>query len=483
MEIIHKKNHISSKITTKIVLQILTLLIYLKRGLFFIGKIIFKPLSKISSLLLHSIIFRIYKINKILSKRFGVFYTPMRDWAIAPFGSMAAVHTIIIAITFVGIANNINAQETRIDGTSIDLQKNIIYRLTADENFRIVEEKANTTNTKIVYSYLDEHEAKPYINRQERLASILSEDTSSLALNQNSGLAKPSLTSTQSNLQLRNKIENYTVENGDTLGGIAQKFGISLKTILWANNLSTRSYIKPGDTLKILPVNGLAHEVTRGQQLASIANLYDADIDKILEFNRLVDANDIQIGQELIIPDGTKPAPKPTYTTPSRTTTSSSSNNGPTRSTPSNINNSIIKSTDESFIAQPVDTPPPPVSTTALQWPTSWRIVTQYYSWKHTGLDIDGDYTTPIYASEAGTVIKAQGGWNGGYGTYIIIDHGDGMTTLYAHASKLFVSVGDQVTRGQSIAMVGTTGRSTGTHLHYEVRVNGSRVNPLTYTR
>ena len=117
-----------------------------------------------------------------------------------------------------------------------------------------------------------------------------------------------------------------------------------------------------------------------------------------------------------------------------------------------------------------------------LLWPTKQRIINQYYGWSHTGVDIEGDYVDPIYASEDGVVETA--GWNsGGYGLQIVVSHANGMKTRYAHASKLFVKVGDEVKRGQTMAMVGTTGRSTGTHLHYEVYVGSKRVNPLSYTK
>jgi murein DD-endopeptidase MepM/ murein hydrolase activator NlpD len=117
-----------------------------------------------------------------------------------------------------------------------------------------------------------------------------------------------------------------------------------------------------------------------------------------------------------------------------------------------------------------------------LLWPTALRVINQYYGWRHTGVDIDGDYKDPIYASEDGVVETA--GWNsGGYGLQIVINHQNGMKTRYAHASKLFVKVGQAVKRGEVIAMVGTTGRSTGTHLHYEVYVGGVRKNPLAYTK
>ncbi len=119
---------------------------------------------------------------------------------------------------------------------------------------------------------------------------------------------------------------------------------------------------------------------------------------------------------------------------------------------------------------------------TRLLWPTSGHVVTQYYGWKHTGIDIDGDYSSPLYAAADGVVETA--GWNsGGYGLQIIVDHPNGMKTRYAHSSKLFVKVGDSVKKGQVIAMMGTTGRSTGTHLHFEVYTNNKRANPLSYIR
>lgn len=125
-----------------------------------------------------------------------------------------------------------------------------------------------------------------------------------------------------------------------------------------------------------------------------------------------------------------------------------------------------------------------------LGWPcpASSRITSQYgyrilFGVRdfHTGIDIGASKGTNIVAAESGTVILASYGWNGGYGNYIIINHGNGLTTRYAHASALYVSVGQSVSRGQSIAAVGSTGNSTGPHLHFEVRQNGSHKNPLNY--
>ncbi|MBU0597043.1 M23 family metallopeptidase [Patescibacteria group bacterium] len=255
----------------------------------------------------------------------------------------------------------------------------------------------------------------------------------------------------------RTNIVYYTVEPGDIIGAIAEKYRISVVTILWANNLTTRSYIQPGDELKILPVDGLIHKVKSGDTVSKIASTYGAKIEDIVMTNRLQkDGRDIVIGEELLVPGGEKPQPVPVYTV----------------SAPSAFRS--------------VAAPPPSVNAPAgsgYLWPAGVRYISQYYGWRHTGLDIAGPIGTPIYASRSGTIIKSQCGYNGGYGCYIIIDHGDGVKTLYGHASELYVSVGDYVSQGQTIMAMGSTGRSTGPHVHFEVKVNGSYQNPLQYVR
>ncbi len=257
----------------------------------------------------------------------------------------------------------------------------------------------------------------------------------------------------------RTEIVTHTVEPGDTIGAIAEQYNISVVTILWANNLTTRSYIRPGDTLKILPTAGVLHTVVRGDTVSSLANTYDAEASTIIAFNKLQkDGADIIIGESLIIPGGEMPAPKSTYTAPTRIAT-------PLRN---------------------VAAPPPSISAPAgsgYLWPAGVRTITQYYGWRHTGLDIAGPVGTPIYAARAGTVIKSQDGWNGGYGNYIIIDHGGGISSLYGHNSQRYVELGEHVEQGETIAAMGSTGRSTGPHVHFEVRINNRHTNPLQYIR
>lgn len=253
----------------------------------------------------------------------------------------------------------------------------------------------------------------------------------------------------------RQSVIEYTVQGGDTIGSIATQYNITGSTIRWANGI-TNDLIKPGQVLKIPPVSGVLYTVQSGDTLAGIAQKYGSQAQSILDENRLISADQIQVGQELIIPGGQPPAPP----------------------APAPAPRSII----ERIFAGNV-TPPPsaPGGNARFIWPTTNHHINQYFRGSyHTGIDIEGDYSSPIYAAAAGTVVFASYD-RSGYGLRVVIDHGNGYDTLYGHASKVFVGVGDTVKQGQTIAMVGSTGRSTGTHLHFEVRRSGGFVNPLIF--
>ena len=251
----------------------------------------------------------------------------------------------------------------------------------------------------------------------------------------------------------RTETIEYSVRVGDTISSIAQYFGISVNTILWENNLTAKSYIKPGNKLRILPTSGVSHTVAKGENLASIAKKYDVEANEILAVNNLANANQIRIGEELIIPGARRVVDQAVATT----------------RRPRSLAE-IITGQGEAAV---------PVAGAKMNWPVQGRI-TQYYSWRHNGLDIANKIGTPIYAAEAGTVVEAA--WNaGGYGYYIVIDHGGGKKTRYGHLSKFACSVGDEVAKGENIGFVGSTGRSTGPHLHFEVMLYGKRYNPLSY--
>lgn len=273
-------------------------------------------------------------------------------------------------------------------------------------------------------------------------------------------LSKPTIFPGQSIGGTRSKIIIYEVQPGDSLGSIAQKFQVSIETVLWENNLGVRSYLHPGDQLRILPVNGLIHTIKKGDTLKKIAALYSANADEITKFNKLkADGTDLVIGEKIVIPNGVKK-----QTTPA-----------------------IRPSRNVGQVAVPPSSRQSP-SVSGFVWPSSVHTVTQYFTWKHSGIDIAGGhtFTNANYAAKAGTVIKSQCGWNSGYGCVVMIDHGGGIKTLYGHNYKLLVNVGDYVEAGQTIGMMGNTGNvrgPTGIHLHFEVWVNNVRTNPFQFVR
>lgn len=264
----------------------------------------------------------------------------------------------------------------------------------------------------------------------------------------------PAVGGATASLTQRRTVETYTVEGGDTVSTIAESFGLSARTLLWANGLGEGDFIKPGQVLKIPSVSGYLYTVRSGDTLTSLAQKYKGKEDEILEANGLPLAEALQVGQDIIIPGGEPPAPP----TPVRTFLAAG---------PATV----------SFNA------PPSIAGNGARfiWPTTSRRINQYFRGRwHTGLDIDGDYGTPIYASAGGRVTYASSSRNG-YGLHVVVDHGNGYTTLYAHASKIFVGAGQSVSQGQTIAVQGCTGRCTGVHVHYEIRLRGGALNPLSF--
>lgn len=241
----------------------------------------------------------------------------------------------------------------------------------------------------------------------------------------------------------------YTVEEDDTIAGIAAKFDVSSNTVLWANGLTDNDTIKVGDHITILPTSGVLHTVSGGDTISAIAQKYDVTSEDIIKYNSLGDASKLSLNQKIIVPGG--------YIEPQRAPQ--------------------ILPRDTEVATGP---PPPsaPVAGSGFAWPTSTRHISQYFKWGHTGIDIDNRSRPAVYAAEGGTVEFA--GWLGGYGNLVIINHGGGVQTYYGHNDAHYVSKGTQVTKGQAIAKMGSTGRSTGPHVHFEVRRNGRPVNPLS---
>lgn len=238
----------------------------------------------------------------------------------------------------------------------------------------------------------------------------------------------------------RTAVVRYVVKAGDNPGLIADSFGLSVFTVLWANNLKDGDYIRPGQELVILPVNGVRHKVVKNETLLSIAKKYKADVGRIIEFNKIGDEGVINIGDFLIVPDGKMPVPTRAYVASIQTYAGQ------------------LRRLDDYFI-----------------FPTTGRITQGLHP--HNAVDIANSSMPPIYAAAGGVVTIADAlGWNGGYGQYVRIRHPNGVETLYAHMAEIYVSQGQFVSQGQVIGKMGRTGRVTGIHLHWEVR---GAANPL----
>ena len=226
----------------------------------------------------------------------------------------------------------------------------------------------------------------------------------------------------------------YVVRQGDSLSQIAKMYGVSVNTIVWANSI--KGAIKEGDELVILPISGVSHTIAKGDTIRSVAAKYRADADEILAFNDMKAGDTLKVGSMLIIPDGEVQA-APLVSSKKTATLRNAS--GPTY---------------KDYYMRPI----------------SGGVRSQGLH-GFNGVDLAAPTGTPIYASAEGTVIVARSsGYNGGYGSYMVISHPNGTQTLYAHASKVSVSQGDTVVKGEIIGLVGNTGKSTGPHVHFEIR-------------
>jgi murein DD-endopeptidase MepM/ murein hydrolase activator NlpD len=236
------------------------------------------------------------------------------------------------------------------------------------------------------------------------------------------------------------QISLYVVRQNDTLTSIGKMFGVSSNTIVWANNLTSKT-LKIGQQLIILPVSGITHTVLKGETLKGITKKYGGDIDEIVQFNDLDKNAPLAIGQQIIIPDGEGSM----VSTPS----SSGSNSGASK-----LIAGYSGPDCGGYFIRPL---------------IGGRKTQSLHG--YNAVDLATPVGTPVLASASGQVIIARSsGWNGGYGNYIAISHNNGTQTVYGHLSRVNVSVGETVAQGQMIGSSGNTGKSTGPHLHFEIR-------------
>lgn len=239
------------------------------------------------------------------------------------------------------------------------------------------------------------------------------------------------------------KVSLYIVRQGDTIAQIAKTFGVTVNTILWANDLARGANLRDGQYLVILPIDGVQHIVKKGDTLKSIAKKYEGDIAEIMEFNDIAPGQALLIGGVVIVPDGKE----------SPTSTPGNTSGGRSR---------IIAAypSYDGYYTHPV---PAGHKTQGIHG--------------YNGVDYGAPIGTPVYAAAEGTVIVSRfsAGYcgrscGGGYGNYIVIEHPNGTQTLYGHLSAVYTKVGVRVDKGQWIGEVGNSGKSTGSHLHFEVR-------------
>lgn len=316
----------------------------------------------------------------------------------------------------------------------------------------------------------------------------------------------------------------YIVQSGDSLSTIARQFEVKTSTILWENNISNAKTIRPGQVLAIPPVDGVRHRVEKNQNLEKIAKAYGVEVQAIQQHNEFL--GQFSPGQEIFIPGG-KPLPpplppaapinktiKPAQMQPALpknkiiASSRASDQNIPVKSesgaksavrnTPSRGSTSTrVKANEQAPAAVlPLSgSDEKPAAGKSFIFPvkkTKSTLITQRFSKRHSAFDIGDRSQPPIVAAAGGKVIKANTGCGsrqygcggGGYGNYVIIDHGDGIHTLYGHMAYLLVKEGDTVQQGDAIGKMGNTGNSygaTGLHLHFEVRKGNLKLDPANF--
>lgn len=445
------------------------LLITIKSLIYGILITIFKPLFSLFKLLLTKPLIKLYHLI-FKFKKSSIAESP---WHVLI--KQKALHVLVFSLTVIIVTANLFNLHKEISSQDIATQANktIISHLVKSEfsalsdDGALIEESVNLRQLLAVSQekYQDLKTAlnnRPWVSEPNSDSDYLVYNNEALINNNPIGNNEATNGTSTAVAVSRQGIIYYTVASGDTISSIANKFRISINTILWSNNLTSFSLIRPGDNLTILPVSGTTYTVKSGDTVGKIALKFGVEENSIFQYNNIKSANGLVIGKTIIIPGGKKISDSVASTRTNTTSTKTSSGAA-----------AVIEKL----------TKPSKASETggSMIWPTVGHRITQYYSWRHTGLDIANKVGTPLYAADAGTV--EYSGWSNGYGNNVVINHGNGKKTRYAHASKLYVKVGEKVARGEEIAAMGSTGWSTGSHIHFEVIVSGVKYNPLNYIR
>jgi LysM repeat protein len=424
----------------------------------FFVNLVLTPALAFLRFIFYKILVKFYLFYISLIKRLGL-TDKIKNKSASFFVNQKLIHITVGVLTLLFIVFNLT-QKTQAVAPDEVAGKTFLSEIISSEfseNGQLIEEYFDEQEiiTPVQQTYLDNLTAfKPQPTAEMMAPEDTDYDIENFEQN-GDALRRTDIASTNKTLRPRDGIIDYVVQAGDTISTIAANFGVSVNTILWENDLNAYSLIRPGNKLVILPVTGVAHKVAKGDTLASIASKYGIDANMIMETNKLANAEMLSVGQKLIIPGGKK-----TYYAQS----SSSKASG-------------ISALKNLFKPQDLKS----TASNKLAWPTVGARITQYSSWRHYAVDIANKIGTPIYACDAGVVEVA--GWGTGYGNQIVIDHGGGRKSRYAHMSKFIASKGDVVKKGEAIGLMGSTGRSTGSHLHFEYIINGVKTNPLNYLK
>ena len=426
----------------KILVGILTGLIYIKRYSILFLLFILSPLKYVGHWLLDHVILRIYRLYLFIKRT--VLEAPIEQAKklYHYFFPKFILHFAVIILSLTVVSDGIYAQVNPSENFG---QKNLLNAV-ANEDDGLVD-TSNFIDQVGPYqparSYLEQRNYLTAQPKEERLIGAVP-----LAAPKTEGYLALQDTEFYTIPETRNTVVEYVVQPGDTVSDMAEQFGISVNTILWANSLSVLSTLRPGQKLQILPVSGVLHKIVKNDTIDKIATKYKSEKDKILALNPELAGGALSVGQTIVVPDGILPlAPRPA--TPARA---------------------------------PIIAPANVVPGVEMLWPVPVHRITQYFKWNHAAIDIGLPTGSSVWASDDG-IIEYSGWSRGGWGNTIVVNHGDGRKTRYSHLSKVLVAVGDTVTKGQNIALSGNTGRSTGPHLDYRIYINGRTVNPLYYIK
>lgn len=418
--------------------------IFLIKLTFKFFKKIISPILKLNAKFLLNIFSGFYRIflNYKLKKKAVVLDDKKDFFSFVSFifSNRASIHFLILMIIFIVIFNNVYIRD--VTGIEIPKRSKYIFK----PQIKLIEEDLEEVEVVISDS---EFKPRRDVIRAYPIISSKLDYQGFVVLEKRDTLSNLPIEDREVDTPKRKEIITYTVKPKDTIYDIAIEYGIDVDTILWANNLTQRSIIKPGQKLLIPPVSGVIHIVKKGDSISRIAKIYKAKIQDIKKFNNIDENTILRIGQKIIVPGGKKPV------------------------------KIYLSKKYKRFISKYI---PKVKNTPGFLWPNSCRRISQYFKgWRHAGIDIACRKGSPIRAAADGIVEKA--GWNSwGYGYRVVIRHSNKVKTLYAHMlSNLQVYPGQKVKKGQIIGYEGSTGRSTGPHLHFEIIINGRRVNPLNY--